>query len=160
MRHDGALISQIKRTRNLGIACGGMKRAHDRRARGGDTRARESDAAEESPCSRFEIFRKKSGRREGGRAQFSTLPPENAVGSSLCSVAITSPLHRESPAIYGNRKNANKGSLALYSCCSLVLRALRKGGDTARGKRERGQRDGVNGSSRFSYDARLLRRNK
>jgi len=95
-------------------------------------------------------------REEG---QFSTLPPENAVGSSLCYSRNNVTLRRESPAIYGNRKNANKGSLALCSCC-LVLRALRKDGDTARGKRQRGRRDGVNGSSRFSCDARFLRRNE
>lgn len=61
MRYDRLLFSQIKSLSQFGNRCRGVKRAHDRRARDGDTRARESDAAED-PCSRFGIFRKKSER--------------------------------------------------------------------------------------------------
>lgn len=73
-----------------------MKRVHDRRARGGDTRARESNAAEETRVA-ISGFSGRSQGDEKGRvgAQFSTLPSENAVGSSLCYGRNNVTLRRE-----------------------------------------------------------------
>lgn len=80
-----------------------MKRsaAHDGRARGGDTRARgkaAAAAAEEAwgiePI--FGLFRKESGKRDGGVGRnFRRCPPESAVGSSLCYGRNNVTLRRE-----------------------------------------------------------------
>lgn len=76
----------------------------------------------------FGLFRKESGKRDGGVGRnFRRCPPESAVGSSLCYGRNNVTLRRElveltAPAIYWNRKNANKGSLALCSLLSPFTR--------------------------------------
>lgn len=122
-----------------------------------ETRARESEAnfcIEDPYYSRFRLFRKRIARvseRHRGTCNF-----RRRAGKRDRCVSLLKPQQRHAvlvePAIYRNRKIANKGSLALCSVVSF-LRYIKGENDRARRGVARAR---VDGSSRFSRDAKFI----